>query len=132
MHCTCSNSCTSANKSGAHSIGKSIKTHLYWCMKNCTNNPDKLRQLIMNIPLHYMVCSCWYTLRTLQLLRHSFILQGHHAGCHPTAPCHVPRYSPSKVKLTNQRAVEQLVKHLKATYIYQNPKAFCRVYLMCF
>ncbi|KAL5491022.1 hypothetical protein EMCRGX_G016236 [Ephydatia muelleri] len=27
---------------------KSTKTHLYWCMKNCTGNADDLRVMIMN------------------------------------------------------------------------------------
>ena len=84
--------------------------------------------IFLNI-IRYAVAGIWpYRLH----LRHSFILQGDHRGCHPTAPCHVPGYIPSKVKLTNQRAVQQLVKHLKATYIYQNAEAFCRVLnLMC-
>ncbi|KAL5510520.1 hypothetical protein EMCRGX_G006080 [Ephydatia muelleri] len=32
---------------------KSTKTHLYWCMKNCTGNADDLRVMIMNISRHY-------------------------------------------------------------------------------
>ena len=37
-------------------IGRSIKTHLYWAMKNCGEDPDKLCALIMNIADHYQVC----------------------------------------------------------------------------
>lgn len=37
-------------------LGKSIKTHLYWAMKNCGGNADSLRSLIDNIPSHYQVC----------------------------------------------------------------------------
>ena len=36
-------------------IGKSIKTHLYWAMKNCNGNSETLRELIDSIPKHYQV-----------------------------------------------------------------------------
>ena len=35
--------------------GRSVKTHLYWAMKNCDGKPDVLRKLITNIPNHYKV-----------------------------------------------------------------------------
>ena len=38
-------------------VGRSIKIHLYWAMKNCGEDPDKLCALIMNIADHYQVCS---------------------------------------------------------------------------
>lgn len=48
-------------------LGKSVKTHLYWAMKNCGTSPDTLRTLILNIPEHYKVCiisrTYIYTLR---------------------------------------------------------------------
>lgn len=37
-------------------LGKSIKTHLYWAMRNCEGNADNLKSLIDNIPSHYQVC----------------------------------------------------------------------------
>lgn len=37
-------------------IGKSVKTLLYWTMKNCGGDAKYLRQLIMNISKHYQVC----------------------------------------------------------------------------
>ena len=40
---------------GVHQLGKSIKVHLYWAMKNCEASPDKLQELIMNVPNHYKV-----------------------------------------------------------------------------
>ena len=36
-------------------VGKSTKTHLYYCMKNCENSPTKLRSSITNIVQHYQV-----------------------------------------------------------------------------
>ena len=32
------------------------KVHLYWCMRNCGGNPDRLRAMIMNISKHFQVC----------------------------------------------------------------------------
>eukprot|EP00731_Ephydatia_muelleri_P003009 Em0001g3009a len=29
------------------------KVHLYWCMRNCGGNPDRLRAMIMNISKHF-------------------------------------------------------------------------------
>ena len=47
---------------GVLSLGKSVKTHLYWTMKNCCDSPDTLRDLILSIPKHYKVyvCVCMY------------------------------------------------------------------------
>ena len=39
-----------------HAIGKSIKTHLYWCMRNCEEKADHLKSpRVENIPSHYQV-----------------------------------------------------------------------------
>ena len=38
-----------------HAIGKNIKTHLYWCMRNCEEKADHLKSLVDNIPNHYQV-----------------------------------------------------------------------------
>ena len=43
---------------GVLSLGKSVKTHLYWGMKNCCDSPDTLWDLILSIPKHYKVCVC--------------------------------------------------------------------------
>ena len=47
--------------------------------------------------------------------------------CPSTSSCHAPGYTPSKVKLTNETAVQCLIKHLQAAYIYRNSNDFCRV-----
>ena len=43
--------------------GKSIKTSLYWAMKNCGGDAECLRQLITNISKHYQVyiATCYCT-----------------------------------------------------------------------
>eukprot|EP00731_Ephydatia_muelleri_P037040 Em0385g1a len=52
----CSGTVANRNKSWFTELSdkmKSTKTHLYWCMKNCTGNADDLRVMIMNISRHY-------------------------------------------------------------------------------
>ena len=53
--CSYSNIMCCHATSGVHQIGKSIKVHLYWAMKNCGDSPSKLQELILNIPCHYQV-----------------------------------------------------------------------------
>lgn len=84
---------------------KSIKIHLYWSMLNCNGCPATLRKHIENIPNHY---------------------QGDHSNCCPTSMCTMPGYTPSKVPLTKQKAVEELSRNLKATYVYRYAEDFCR------
>jgi hypothetical protein len=84
---------------------KSIKTHLYWAMKNCQRSADCLRRLVDNIPAHY---------------------EGDHSCCHTSSSCHMPHYAPSKVQLSNPRTIQKLSETLRATYIYRNAQEFCR------
>lgn len=58
-------------------LGKSMKVHLYWAMKNCETSPSKLHELIMNIPNHYKVhlviyiYACGYMINNVYLCRDS-------------------------------------------------------------
>ena len=50
---------------GVLQLGKSVKTHLYWAMKNCDGCAETLRKLIEIIPDHYQVlraCTASYDL----------------------------------------------------------------------
>ena len=38
-------------------VGASTKRHLYWSMKQCGGDADKLRKSILNISKHYQVFS---------------------------------------------------------------------------
>ncbi|KAL5471290.1 hypothetical protein EMCRGX_G029387 [Ephydatia muelleri] len=52
----CSGTVANRNKSWFTELSdkmKSTKTHLYWCMENCTGNAHDLRVMIMNISWHY-------------------------------------------------------------------------------
>ena len=45
-------------------LGRSIKRHLYWAMKNCGGDPNILQQMALNIPNHYKVMSSPITVLT--------------------------------------------------------------------
>ena len=52
----------------------------------------------------------------------TFIFQGDHAGCHPTAPCDVPQYIPSKA---HQPVNSAAVGETSEGHLYlSNPQAF--------
>ena len=54
-------------------------------------------------------------------------VQGQHSKCPSISPCHTPAYTPSKIKLDNEKAIESLRQQLKSTYIYRSAEDFCRV-----
>ena len=39
-------------------LARTTKVHLYWCMRNCGGDPDRLRAMIMNINKHFQVYAC--------------------------------------------------------------------------
>ena len=57
--------------------------------------------------------------------------QGQHSKCPSISPCHTPAYTPSKIKLDNEKAIESLRQQLKSTYIYRSAEDFCRVRTTC-
>ena len=77
-------------------VGKSIKTHLYWAMKNYQGSAEDLRSLIDSIPAHYKVKMLTPLVFIILLLA----VQGDHTFCHslPHAPLHTqqgPAFRPS-------------------------------------
>ncbi len=71
----------------------SIKTHIYWSMKNCEANEDKLQKSILNLVEHY---------------------KGNHQDCHVNSRCQAdPHYIASKIPLEDPIAEELLTKFLK-------------------
>ena len=39
----------------SHYSAKITKVHLYWCMRRCCGNPDRLSAMIMNISKHFQL-----------------------------------------------------------------------------
>ena len=123
--------------SGVHQIGKSIKVHLYWAMKNCGDSPSKLQELILNIPCHYQVHVLMsFILHSVINILYMYIFYvrvhtckhvGQHSKCPSTSAYHTQPYTPNKTKLINQKAIESLSWHLKSTYIYRNAVDICWV-----
>ncbi|XP_064394590.1 uncharacterized protein LOC135341847 isoform X2 [Halichondria panicea] len=67
-------------------------------MKNCGEDPNVLQQMALNIPNHY---------------------KGDHSNCHASSPCRM-------AQITNKKAEEELLRCIKATYVFKNADAFCR------
>ena len=124
----------------AYNLGRSTKTHLYWCMKNAGGDPTELRRLIMNISQHYQVMTCLHVRTSLHHCRLFYlcmhihvhvscltISQGKHVGCCDSSPCQHPNYSPSKIVLNDSTAIEAYEKALQQTQIYRYAESYCRV-----
>ena len=86
-------------------LGKSIKTHLYWAMRNCGENADTLKNLIDNIPSHYQVFHAFWDFIHTQITHLT-----------SSSSCHMSRYT---------YPVQLLSKTLRETYIYRYAKQFC-------
>lgn len=86
----------------------SIKTHVYWCMKNCKGNYTKLRKSILNLVKHY---------------------QGNHLNCFETSRCrgsdaNLSPYEPSKCEITAKEAENILINFLKKLPVYKKAKEY--------
>ena len=82
----------------------SIKTHIYWTMKNCAQNPDKLRENILNIINHY---------------------KDDHTKCHETSRCKTDTdYEMSKVKIDDPKAEQILERGLKRIQVYKTAEDY--------
>lgn len=106
--------------------GKSTKVHLYWCMKNCAQDPDNLRKQILNISQHYQVYLVW-SYNHYANSQASLCAQGNHAMCHQDSRCRQPNYQPGKMQLTHPGAIEAYESALKKTAIYHEADSYCRV-----
>ncbi|XP_019633189.1 PREDICTED: uncharacterized protein LOC109476627 [Branchiostoma belcheri] len=84
--------------------GAPLKTHFYWCMARCGGDEQVLRDMLLNIVQHY---------------------QNRHDNCHPESRCRAdPNYRPTKLLLTEQRAVELLTNFVRSQDIYKSAKDY--------
>lgn len=82
----------------------SIRTHLYWCMKNCKEDAQKLREMMDSIIPHYT---------------------GDHSTCHQDSRCKRDNpYIPSKCLITTEAAVTALSKFLHNNVIYKDAASY--------
>lgn len=86
----------------------SIKTHLYWSMKNCEKDPEKLKLSILNIVEHY---------------------KNKHEHCSEQSRCRTDmNYEPSKYVIKDPKAEMLLGCALMNTNVYKSPMDY--VYCM--
>jgi len=82
----------------------SIKTHVYYSMKNCRAEADTLRTSIMNLVHHY---------------------QGNHNGCNPGSRCqNEANYIPTKVQITDPNAEKCLLDFLQKLPAYKQAEQY--------
>ena len=103
-------------------IGKSTKTHLYWCMKNACGDPGILRARVLNISKHYQVLFLHFC-----IINRPRFIQGIHHNCHESSPCTQSGCSPSKTILVSVSAIEAYEKALHQTQIFCYAESYCHV-----
>ena len=82
----------------------SIKTHIFWSMKTCEGNSEKLRGNIMNLVEHY---------------------KGNHKECHPTARCQTDEhYVATKDKISDSCAEDLLTGFFKKILPYKEAENY--------
>ena len=81
-----------------------IATHIHWAMRNCQNDPERLRNLLSNIVKHY---------------------RDEHSDCPDSSRCKEDsKYEPSRMVITNPKAEKCLEKVIQASVIYKHPEDF--------
>lgn len=79
----------------------SIKTHLYWAMKNCNQDPVKLKLSLLNIVEHY---------------------KNNHEHCSEVSRCKTDlNYEPTKYVIKDSKAEMLLGRALMNTQVYKSP-----------
>lgn len=83
----------------------SIRTHIYYSMKNCHGDANKLKASIDNTVEHY---------------------KGHHEKCSPESRCHkdAPFYVPSKTRITDPVAENMLTHFLHKLPVYKDAEHY--------
>ena len=82
----------------------SVKTAAYYAMKNCKGSGETLRQMLDNIPEHYI---------------------GNHSHCLPESRCkQEERYICSKSELKDPKAISLLSAAIKKLQIYRTPEDY--------
>ena len=83
----------------------SIKTHVYFTMKNCNHDPERLRSGLLNIVEHY---------------------KNNHSHCSPTSRCKTNvNYISSKLPLTDVKAEAALFAFMKRLRVYKQAERYC-------
>ena len=82
----------------------SVKTHVYYAMKNCNGSEEQLRRWLDNIVPHY---------------------QQNHTHCSPRSRCKTDtNYIPSKVTIKDSVAAKLLTDAIHSLQVYKTPKDY--------
>ncbi|CAH1238875.1 Hypp5655 [Branchiostoma lanceolatum] len=86
--------------------GAPVKTHFYWCMARCGGSEQVLRESLLNIVDHY---------------------RNQHQNCHEGSRCRRDQnYLPTKLILTDQRAVDLLRTFITSQDVYKHASDYVR------
>jgi len=89
-----------------HDKIESVATHAHWCIQHCGGNMDTLQSSLLNISQHY---------------------QNSHEKCYAESRCKQDQnYEPSKIVLTDPKAVELLTETVKTSSLYKNAADYVR------
>lgn len=78
-----------------------ISTHFHWAIRNCDEDPEKLKSLLLNIVEHY---------------------KNNHQACHGSSRCKKdPNYEISRKVITDPRAEKLLLGVIKNSVIFKHP-----------
>ena len=102
-------------------VGKSIKTSLYWAIKNCGGCPKTLRALITKHyqvlgPQLYKQCVCLFT----------FIGDSQWVPC-VSSPCYRSTHVTTKAILKDPLVIQALEKALRSVNVFKHAESYCRV-----
>lgn len=82
---------------------RAVKTHCYWAMLNCQQDPQKIKDALDNIIPHY---------------------QGQHNNCSDNSRCKGPHYIPSRNQITDPAAANLLRETIRSLYLYKHPEKY--------
>ncbi|KAJ8297993.1 hypothetical protein KUTeg_024524 [Tegillarca granosa] len=81
-----------------------VVTHFHWCIKNCNNDPQVLRNNLINIINHY---------------------KNDHSSCNENSRCKKdPKYEPKRIIITDKIAEKLLRQVIEDSVIYKYPEDF--------
>lgn len=81
-----------------------VATHFHWAIRNCQQDPQVLKKLLLNVTQHY---------------------KNEHSNCHQTSRCKLDKnYEPSRIVITNPKAEKMLQNVIEQSVIYKSPEDY--------
>lgn len=81
-----------------------VATHCHWALRNCDQDPEKLKKLLLNTVEHY---------------------KGNHSDCHSSSRCKLDKnYEPSRVVLVDKVSEKLLRNVIVSSNLYKYPEDY--------